>query len=154
MALVLPRAVRPLVDPNQGAVKDRVGQPADPFHGGSNVIGGRREHDYRFLHVPPGGGHADPRWLVAGWSEPPWQAKNQAVVHTWYPPEISPLGRGAARVRAACRHGRTPRRHGTARRADRGIMYRSGREALQRAKPATLGFRFIEKGASDHRRRL
>ncbi|MEU8252688.1 hypothetical protein AB0C06_00270 [Micromonospora inaquosa] len=26
---------------------------------------------------------------MAGWSEPPWQAKNQAAVHTWYPPEIS-----------------------------------------------------------------
>ncbi|MCT2277003.1 nucleotidyltransferase family protein [Micromonospora chalcea] len=23
--------------------------------------------------------------LVAAWSEPPWEAKNQAAVHTWYP---------------------------------------------------------------------
>ncbi|MGC5383363.1 nucleotidyltransferase family protein [Micromonospora chalcea] len=25
------------------------------------------------------------RRLVAGWSDPPWEAKNQAAVHTWYP---------------------------------------------------------------------
>lgn len=38
---------------------DRIGQSADPVHGGGQVIGGRREQGYRFLHVPPRGAHAD-----------------------------------------------------------------------------------------------
>lgn len=131
------------------------------------------------------------RRLVAGWSEPPWEAKNQAAVHTWYPAkfggyQVAPLrsiaeavaawpecatavasddrdasgdleSRRAGSSRFEGSSAATARRRGVHRDAQaRGLGYclPVGREALQRAKPATLGLHVIDKGASELRRRL
>lgn len=47
------------VDRDHGAVEDRVGQPTDPGHGRSQVIGCGGEQGDRFADVAPGGRGAD-----------------------------------------------------------------------------------------------
>ncbi|WP_073838688.1 nucleotidyltransferase family protein [Micromonospora sp. CB01531] len=60
---------------------ERYGERLDP----SSV----RDTDAFFSRPDAPSWECDPRRLVAAWPDTPWEAKNQAAMHTWYPAKFS-----------------------------------------------------------------